>query len=255
MRTLQNLGVVSSIAIASVATAQNAVEWRVADGGNGHWYQRIPRGDLSWSALKLQCESQGGHLVSITTRGESAVCTSAMAGERCITGGFQDHSSPNYVEPAGGWRWCTGEPIVWSNWQAGEPNDYFSWGEEIMGAYPNGYWVDLSDRPGDLGWPVAFALIEFDADCNNDGLVDYGQILAGTLADANHNNLPDTCEHSPCPGDITRNGVVDGVDLALILATWGTNGAQGNVNADVNRDGIVNGTDLSLVLGSWGGCL
>jgi hypothetical protein len=35
MRTLQSLGVVSSFAIASVATAQNAVQWRVEDGGMG----------------------------------------------------------------------------------------------------------------------------------------------------------------------------------------------------------------------------
>jgi hypothetical protein len=42
-------------------------------------------------------------------------------------------------------------------------------------------------------------LIEYDADCNNDGIVDYGQILAGDLPDANHNNIPDCCEQgTPC---------------------------------------------------------
>ena len=38
MRMLRNLGVVSSIAIASSATAQDAVQWRVEDGGNWNWY-------------------------------------------------------------------------------------------------------------------------------------------------------------------------------------------------------------------------
>ena len=58
----------------------------------------------------------------------------------------------------------------------------------------------------------------------------------------------------PCDGDITHNGTVDGVDLALILATWGTNGAQGGLYCDVNHDGIVNGSDLAIVLGAWGPC-
>jgi hypothetical protein len=57
-----------------------------------------------------------------------------------------------------------------------------------------------------------------------------------------------------CAADITRNGLVDGVDLAIILATWGTNGNKGGVNSDVNGDGIVNGTDLATVLGTWGIC-
>ncbi|RLS86024.1 MAG: hypothetical protein DWI09_14020, partial [Planctomycetota bacterium] len=37
MSKLRSMVVGSALAIASVASAQNAVEWRVADGGNGHW--------------------------------------------------------------------------------------------------------------------------------------------------------------------------------------------------------------------------
>ncbi len=257
MRNLQNLAVVSSLAIGSFASAQNAVQWRVADGGNGHWYQRLDRNDQSWSALRALCEAQGGHLVSITSAAESSVVVAVMAGQRCIIGGFQDRTAPNYVEPAGGWRWCTNEPIVWSNWEGGEPNDYWSWGEDIMGAYPNGLWVDLSDRPGDLGWPVSFAIIEWEADCNNDGIVDYGQILSGELLDSNNNNIPDCCEGgaacSPCPGDVDNSGAVNGVDLAAVLNSWGTNGGK-YPGSDVNHDGIVNGSDLAEVLNGWGAC-
>ncbi len=193
MAVVSVVSAMSSLAATQLAPAQ-AVEWRVADGGNGHWYRRIDRNDQSWSALRARCEAQGGHLVSITSAAESSVVVAVMAGQRCIIGGFQDRTAPNYVEPAGGWRWCTNEPIVWSNWEGGEPNDYWSWGEDIMGAYPNGLWVDLSDRPGDLGWPVSFAIVEFEADCNNDGLVDYGQIKRGELPDFNGNNIPDCCE-------------------------------------------------------------
>ena len=194
MRNLQNLAVVSSLAIGSLAAAQNAVEWRVADGGKGHWYERIARNDQSWTALRALCETRGGHLVSITSAAESSMAVAVMAGQSCIIGGFQDRKASNYVEPAGGWRWCTNEPIEWSNWNQAEPNNAPGLGEDIMAAYPSGLWVDLSNLSGDVGWPVSFAIIEYEADCNNDGIVDYTQCRDGSLPDFNGNNIPDCCE-------------------------------------------------------------
>ena len=35
---------------------------------------------------------------------------------------------------------------------------------------------------------------EWSADCNGDGVVDYGQIQSGELADTNHNGVPDVCD-------------------------------------------------------------
>ena len=57
-----------------------------------------------------------------------------------------------------------------------------------------------------------------------------------------------------CPADITGSGSVDGVDLALVLTTWGSSGQQGVLNCDLNDDGIVSAPDLTLVLSSWGTC-
>ena len=57
----------------------------------------------------------------------------------------------------------------------------------------------------------------------------------------------------PCPGDISGNNSVDGVDLAAILGTWGTNG-QGEFDCDIDNDGIVGGPDLTIILGGWGPC-
>ena len=48
------------------------------------------------------------------------------------------------------------------------------------------------------------------------------------------------------PADLDGNGVVDGVDLAIVLGGWGGVG-----EGDVNKDGAVDGLDLALVLGSW----
>ena len=56
-----------------------------------------------------------------------------------------------------------------------------------------------------------------------------------------------------CAGDIVMDGVVNAVDLASLLAQWGTSG-QANGSADTNHDGIVNGMDLGEVLAGWGAC-
>jgi hypothetical protein len=40
------------------------------------------------------------------------------------------------------------------------------------------------------------AFVEWSADCNGDGIVDFGQILRGELDDDNANGIPDICETS-----------------------------------------------------------
>jgi hypothetical protein len=102
-----------------------------------------------------------------------------------------------------------------------------------------------------------WAIVEYSADCNNDGIVDFGQIRSGLMIDANGNFVADCCEGAPrcfaCPGDITGGGEVNGIDLAAVLGAWGTDG-QGKFDCDVNGDGIVNGADLAAVLSGWGPC-
>lgn len=50
------------------------------------------------------------------------------------------------------------------------------------------------------------------------------------------------------PGDVNGDGVVDGIDIALVLGSWGPClGCAG----DLNDDGVVDGADLAIVLGNW----
>jgi formylglycine-generating enzyme required for sulfatase activity len=57
-----------------------------------------------------------------------------------------------------------------------------------------------------------------------------------------------------CPGDVTGNGVVDGADLGLVLAAWGSDGTD-EPGSDINADGLVNGADLAFVIGAFGPCI
>ncbi|MHC4976481.1 MAG: GC-type dockerin domain-anchored protein, partial [Planctomycetota bacterium] len=52
---------------------------------------------------------------------------------------------------------------------------------------------------------------------------------------------------SPSP-DLDGDGDVDGADLGLFLALWGTS----DPTADLNGDGNVDGSDLGLLLAAWG---
>ena len=53
----------------------------------------------------------------------------------------------------------------------------------------------------------------------------------------------------PCEGDFNGDNIVDGADLAVILADWNGTGA-----ADLNANGTVDSADLGLLLSMWGFC-
>ena len=48
--------------------------------------------------------------------------------------------------------------------------------------------------------------------------------------------------------DFNNDGLVNGADLAFILAFWGTN----DPDVDLNGDGMVTAADLGILLGAWG---
>ena len=87
-------------------------------------------------------------------------------------------------------------------------------------------------------------LVLTNTDCNSDGVDDYGQILAGTLADVNTNGIPDVCELGTCvafgypgagsPTDVPADlgkvfGIAAGENFSLAIRAnglvkgWGAN--------------------------------
>ena len=195
MKKMSAVGV-AAVMIASQTMAGDAAQWRVEDGGNGHWYALNSTG-ATWHNAANMAVARGGHLATVTSVGELAICQPivATAWEHAWIGGFQ-------ADPSCGadcsWTWVTGEPWNYTNWAPTEPNNY--WGidssEDYVAMYAwdnTGQWNDEREsvnRP---------SLIEWSADCNNDGIVDYGQILTAQFDDLNGNNIPDCCEMgTPC---------------------------------------------------------
>lgn len=54
-------------------------------------------------------------------------------------------------------------------------------------------------------------------------------------------------------GDLDANGAIDGADVGMLLAEWGTCPTNGACVADLDDDGVVDGGDLGLLLGAWSG--
>ncbi|MDG2029933.1 MAG: GC-type dockerin domain-anchored protein [Phycisphaerales bacterium] len=53
-----------------------------------------------------------------------------------------------------------------------------------------------------------------------------------------------------CQGDVNHDGLVNGSDISMVIASWGSS----DPTADLDGDGIVNATDLVFILGNWQGC-
>ena len=234
------------------------VQWRIEDGGNGHWYQLSVLPPRRFWELVSDAEAVGGHLVTVGSAEENAFARSISLGYFVHFGAFHDAALPGYSEPSNGWRWVNGEPWNWTGWCVGQP-DNAPWGgfqgQELarFGGAASACWDDAHSLAQIATIFIEATMFEWSADCNSDGVVDYGQILQGQLADTNADGIPDVCQQPTCAdADIYRDFNVNGADLGILLSQWGPNTPL--TESDLNGDGVVNGADLGLLLSFWGTC-
>ena len=218
--------VIAGAAMAAGANAQQATQWRVQDGGNGHWYApSFLR--ANWDNARRAAEGSGGHLVTITSAAENAFLvslglpwTDKLELLAYWTGGSRGASGGNFT-------WITSEQWDYQNFDASEPNGCC--GPDVryvvFRAHPAavGRWDDTSSNGNNDEHPQ-YSLIEWSADCNGDGIVDYGQCRDGSLPDYDGDNVPDCCEQ----------GIACSDGSAGIVTIWGGNGwGERNVPGDL----------------------
>ena len=190
----------AALSVGAGAAAQDAVQWRVEDGGNGHWYAWKPQGSFaSWFDARDAAAAIGGYLASIRSESEENFARSVIGRWTCgipaesstAIGGFQ----PNPSDLECCWEWVSGESWTdWTPWAAGEPSDNPAGFESVLLLKREMGWND-GGAVYEPYWSCRIAaMFEWSADCNSDGIVDFGQIRAGELEDANANNVPDCCE-------------------------------------------------------------
>ena len=73
-----------------------------------------------------------------------------------------------------------------------------------------------------------------------------GTFTEGTATTVASASLDASGTRITVPGDLNGDGVVNGIDLGILLGAWGARGP-----ADLNADGVVNGIDLGILLGNW----
>ncbi len=141
------------------------VQWTVASGGNGHFYESVASSNsLSWNGADAAATMAGGYLVTVTSAAEQAFLESLSKPSGAYWAGGQDLASE------GTWKWVTGpeagDLFIYTNWFAGEPNnsnneDYLSWNQSSGGGPAGMMWVSptlrsgaTSSSPSQSLWPV-----------------------------------------------------------------------------------------------------
>ncbi|MCZ8357678.1 MAG: putative Ig domain-containing protein, partial [Microcystis sp. LE19-388.1G] len=92
----------------------------------------------SWTSAQAEAVQNKGNLVTINDWNEQAWLNYYFPFEYWI--------GLNSYKKWGSWEWVNGEPITYTNWTPGEPNNYRRRGEYYVHTYGGGTWNDNSYR-------------------------------------------------------------------------------------------------------------
>jgi hypothetical protein len=97
-----------------------AYKWKY-NPGTQHWYAVSQA--TGWVAAEAEAVAQGGHLVTINDADEDAWVKQTFVFNALTYFYIGFYQPPGSPEPAGGWTWSSGEPVIYTNWGLGEPNN------------------------------------------------------------------------------------------------------------------------------------
>jgi hypothetical protein len=133
----------AALALSAAAARAQPVEWPVAAGGNGHFYEYV-LGNIAWGTAATRARQAAhlglhGHLVSITSAEENAFVLALAGG-----GTFRPWIGLTDEEVEGAFQWVTGETFEFANWDQGEPNNAGT-GEDFVEMFASAEWNDNDD--------------------------------------------------------------------------------------------------------------
>ena len=254
-----DLGLVMlSLQFVAFAAAEESVTG-VLDPGDGTELVRVvvhkTSDSISWTDASAKATASGGSLLAPATSGinqQAANLAGQIGGWECIGPWLGILRVPSTDSIDVGWTQADSSALGTTQWSADSPAGaprlpWYVAFDARTGI--DGTWVNT---PGDpyFGSSVRGLVISFplDApDCDQDGFPDGFEIQFLQAIDADGNGIPDDC--GAVTGDISGDGAVNGVDLAILLAAWGTSDEE----ADLDQDEIVGPEDLTILLASWTG--
>ncbi len=99
-----------------IITAEFEMIGWVRNPANGHYYKLTE--ETTWPNAEAQAEAWDGHLVTINDEAEELWLRSTFGVSESFWIGVND------IAIEGAWVWVSGEPVTWTNWNEGEPNDH-----------------------------------------------------------------------------------------------------------------------------------
>ncbi len=106
----------------------------------------------NWDQMEAESVAVGGHLATINDADENTWVASTFIPQLVQPaylwiGFYQDHNDSDYSEPAGGWKWISGEPVTYLGWHGQEPTNH-SPDEDYAFLAGTGGWSDWGpERP------------------------------------------------------------------------------------------------------------
>lgn len=121
------------IALSHATAVAQDLEW-IQSPINNHWYAITER--MDWRDALSMAESMGATLATIRSAEENQWLNDTFPTLKFV--GFTDRN----VE--GRWEWTSGEPVTYTNWRAGEPNNVNSGEDACEVSSSDGRWNDAS---------------------------------------------------------------------------------------------------------------
>lgn len=112
---------------------------------NGHWYYKTTGG--TWTANEQLAISKGGHLATINDAAENAWIVSNFA----VPSGGGMMIGINDATTEGAFTWLNGDPVTYTNWLPGQPDDGGGSGEDYGFLALDGQWMDQVNCPVNNG--------------------------------------------------------------------------------------------------------
>jgi len=101
-----------------------------------HYY--LSAAACQWAYGDVSCRNFGAHLASVTSAAENAFLLGAV--QDVLPGATYFIGLTDWGRSNNDWFWTSGEPVTWTNWAGGEPNN--NGGEYFTQVYTNGQWND-----------------------------------------------------------------------------------------------------------------
>lgn len=160
---------------------------------NGHTYYQseIP---MNAAAVFADALSKGGYVATINDAAENAFINNAI-----LAGGFPYYAyiGLNDVSVEGSYVWQNGDPVTYTNWAPGEPND--SGGEDYVIMYSTGLWNDVQASHND------YYVLEIDATFEQTAGLPSGSVFPVGVTTNTFEVTDSSGNTSSCSFDVTVN--------------------------------------------------